>query len=120
MIPQVLRDFQVRIQCEIPLTKDIVLNGCETDLESLLVNRRVNEHNYLRILEGILFVFLTLKIFSLLSLISINPCKDRNRMVANAATRGVSMLEVVFCGHRTAKNRHLRERGRLPRLHNEV
>ena len=53
VIPQVLRDFQLRLQREIPVTKEIVLNGCETDLESLLVNRRVNEHNYLRILERI-------------------------------------------------------------------
>ena len=102
MIPQVLRDFQVRIQCDIPVTKDIVLNGCETDLESLLVNRRVNEHNYLRILEGIFMRFVPFVEY-LMNLWGSccdmkNSVEDRNRVVANAATWRVSVLDVIFCG----------------------
>ena len=38
---------------DLPLTKDMVLRGGEHNLEMLLQQRLVNEHNYLRILVSL-------------------------------------------------------------------
>ena len=57
MIPHILQQYRTFINHEhCPLSREIVLRGGEHNLESLLRQRRINEGNYLRILERI-FLF---------------------------------------------------------------